>query len=160
MLHSVWSKGCIAFFATAFFVVIFLASDGRTNSGQYVGSEACAECHDKEFDNFKKFSKKAHSGDSVKIMAGDLTKPELEECYQCHVTGFGKPGGFVSFKETPELADCGCETCHGPGFDHVEEGGDTDLIKGDLEISDCETCHNPERVEAFDFKPLMYGGAH
>ncbi len=137
-----------------------MASVGRSNSGQYVGSEACAECHDQEYENYKKFSKKAHSGNSVKLMSADLAKEELEECYACHVTGFGKPGGFVSFEATPAMADAGCETCHGPGFDHVEAGGDTDLIKGKLEVSDCETCHNPERVAAFDFKPLLFGGAH
>jgi len=160
MLKSIWSKAGLALVLAAFLIGVVTASSGRTNSGQYVGSEACAECHDKEYGNYKKYSKKAHSGDSVKIMSGDLTKEELEECYHCHMTGFGKPGGFVSFDETPAMADAGCETCHGPGFDHVESGGDTDLIKGKLELSDCETCHNPERVAAFDFKPLMFGGAH
>ena len=160
MFDSVWSKGCLVFFGAAFFVAVALASVGRTNSGQYVGSEACSECHDQEYENYKKFSKKAHSGESVKLMSGDLTKEELEECFTCHMTGFGKPGGFVSFDETPGMADAGCETCHGPGFDHVEAGGDPDLIKGDLDISDCEGCHNPERVDAFDFKPLIFGGAH
>ena len=160
MFDSAWSKGCLILFGAAFFVAVGMASLGRTNSGQYVGSEACAECHDQEYENYKKFSKKAHSGHSVKLMSGDLTKEELEECYKCHMTGFGKPGGFVSFEETPGMADAGCETCHGPGFDHIEEGGDPDLIKGDLDISDCEGCHNPERVSAFDFKPLIFGGAH
>ncbi|WP_419788338.1 cytochrome c family protein [Pseudodesulfovibrio sp.] len=133
---------------------------GKTSSGQYVGSEACAECHPNEYSNYKKYSKKAHSGNAVKLMSGDLTKEELEECYHCHMTGFGKPGGFVSFEETPAMADAGCETCHGPGADHVESGGDTDLIKAKLQLSDCEGCHNPDRVAAFDFKPLMFGGAH
>lgn len=160
MFHSVWTKGCLVFFAAAFFVAVGMASKGIATSGQYVGSEACAECHELEFDNFKKYSKKAHSGRSVKIMSGDLTRQELEECFECHVTGFGKPGGFVSFEETPQLAEAGCETCHGPGYDHVESGGDTDLIKGKLAVGDCEGCHNPERVEAFDFKPLLFGGAH
>ena len=160
MLKSFRAGASLAVFLAAFFVVAVMASSGRTNSGQYVGSEACAECHDKEYENYKKFSKKAHSGESVKIMAADLTKQELEECYHCHMTGFGKPGGFVSFDETPAMADAGCETCHGPGFDHVEAGGDPDLIKGKLELSDCEVCHNPERVAAFDFKPLLFGGAH
>jgi len=160
LFKTVWSKGCLVFFAAAFFVAVGMASTGRTNSGQFVGTEACAECHDVEYENFKKFSKKAHSGDSVKVMAGDLSTEELEECYTCHMTGFGSPGGFVNFDETPDMADAGCEVCHGAGYDHVESGGDSDLIKGDLEISDCETCHNPERVAAFDFKPLMYGGAH
>lgn len=155
-----WSKGCLMFFAAAFFVAVAMAGTGQTNSGQFVGSAACEECHDEEYGNFKKFSKKAHAGDSVKIMAGDLTKAELEECYICHMTGFGQPGGFVSFEETPHMADAGCEVCHGPGYDHVESGGDPELIKGSLTLDDCVTCHNPERVAAFDFKPLMYGGAH
>lgn len=160
MLGSFWLKGCLALSLATVLVGVAMTGVGKTNSGQYVGSEACAECHDKEYGNYKKFSKKAHSGESVKLMSGDLTKQELEECYHCHMTGFGKPGGFVSFEETPAMADAGCETCHGPGFDHVEAGGDPELIKGKLQLSDCEVCHNPERVAAFDFKPLLFGGAH
>ncbi|CCH48904.1 conserved protein of unknown function [Pseudodesulfovibrio piezophilus C1TLV30] len=147
-------------FMVAFFVAVGMTSQGRTNSGQYVGSEACAECHEKEYNNYKKYSKKAHSGESVKMMAGDLTRQELEECFECHMTGFGKPGGFVGFTETPQMAEAGCETCHGPGYDHIEAGGDPELIKAKLELADCERCHNPERVAAFDFKPLLFGGAH
>lgn len=157
---SVLAKGCLVAFVAAYVLFHALSSSGVAQSGRFVGSEACAECHELEYDNYKQFSKKAHAGDSVKIMAGDLTRQELEECFECHMTGFGKPGGFVSFEETPHMADAGCETCHGPGYDHIESGGDIDLIKGDLEISDCEGCHNPERVEAFDFKPLLFGGAH
>ncbi len=157
---NVWSKGCLVFFAAAFFVAIGMAGTGQTNSGQYVGSASCEECHDEEYGNFVKFAKKAHSGESVKLMSGDLTEEEFKECLTCHVTGYGQPGGFVSFEETPGLADCGCEVCHGPGYDHVESGGDSDLIKGSLSLEDCQTCHNPERVDSFDFKPLLYGGAH
>lgn len=158
--HSGWFKGGVIFFIAALFVAVGMTNVGRTNSGQYIGSEACADCHELEYNNYKKFSKKAHSGDSVKLMSGDLTREELEECFTCHMTGFGKPGGFVGFAETPEMADAGCETCHGPGYDHVENDGDPDLIKGKLAIEDCEFCHNPERVAAFDFKPLLFGGAH
>lgn len=160
MVHSVWRRGCLIFFTAAFFVALGLATNGVAQTEEYVGSETCADCHDLEYENYKKYSKKAHSGESVKIMAGDLTKQELEECFECHVTGFGKTGGFVSFEETPNMAEAGCETCHGPGYDHVESGGDPDFIKGQLDIKDCEGCHNPERVEAFDFKPLIFGGAH
>ena len=147
--HSGLSKGCFALFAAAFFLALGMTSTGGAVTEQYV-----------EYENFMKFSKKAHAGASVQIMAKDLTRQELEECYQCHVTGFGKPGGFVSFEETPHMADAGCETCHGPGYDHIESGGEIDLIKGDLELADCEGCHNPDRVDAFDFKPLLFGGAH
>ena len=158
--RSVWYKGSVALLAAAFVVAVALTGTGRTNSGQYVGSEACADCHEEEFSHFKKFAKKAHSGESVKIMMNDLTREEQEECFGCHMTGFGKPGGFVSFEETPNQAEAGCEVCHGPGYEHVDSGGDPDLIKGKLSLDDCQACHNPERVEAFDFKPLLYGGAH
>lgn len=157
--RSIWIKGCLLLLA-AFVVSAVMTGTGRTNSGQYVGSDACQDCHELEYGNYKKFAKKAHSGESVKIMMGDLTKEELVECYGCHMTGYGKPGGFVSFEKTPNMAEAGCEVCHGPGYDHVESGGDPELIKRNLKLEDCQTCHNPERVEAFDFKPLLFGGAH
>lgn len=158
--RALWIKGCCALSLAALAVFLFLADTGRANSGRYVGAEACGECHEQEYGNYKKFAKKAHSGESVKIMMGDLTKEELAECYGCHMTGYGRPGGFVSFEQTPNMALAGCEVCHGPGYDHVESGGDPELIKRDLTLDDCHACHNPERVEAFDFKPLLYGGAH
>ena len=126
----------------------------------YVGTAACKDCHEEQYENFTKFAKKAHSQKSVQIMASDLTEAELAECYGCHTTGYGKPGGFVSYEKTPHLADAGCEVCHGPGSDHVESGGDAELIKGTLSMEDCESCHNQSRIKAFNFKPLLYGGAH
>jgi len=126
----------------------------------YVGTEACKECHENEYSTFTKFAKKAHSDQSVQIMASDLSQEELAECYGCHTTGYGKPGGFISHEKTPQMADAGCEVCHGPGHDHVDSGGDPELIKGKLTLKDCEGCHNEERVKSFNFKPLLYGGAH
>ncbi|NDV26646.1 cytochrome c family protein [Desulfovibrio sp. JC010] len=136
-----------------------LAGYGITDSAVYVGSEACEECHEVEYRNYKKFSKKAHSAKSVKIMASDLDADELKECFVCHATGYGKPGGFTSFEETPHLADAGCEVCHGPGSLHVEDG-DPELIKLKMTIEECEVCHNAERVNNFNYKPLIFGGAH
>lgn len=136
-----------------------LAEYGISNSATYVGSEACKDCHEEEYDNFSRYSKKAHSSDSVKIMASDLDPDELNECFACHATGYGKPGGFTSFTETPHLANAGCEVCHGPGSLHVEDG-DPELIKRKMTVEECETCHNADRVENFNFKPLIFGGAH
>lgn len=126
----------------------------------YVGTAACKDCHEEQYDNFTKYAKKAHSDRSVKLMASDLTEAELAGCYGCHTTGYGQPGGFVSYEKTPHLADAGCEVCHGPGYEHVESGGDSDLIKGKLSMDDCVGCHDESRVKAFNFKPLLFGGAH
>lgn len=128
--------------------------------GAYVGATACKECHQKQYDTFSAYSKKAHSSQSIKIMASDLNEDELRGCFSCHTTGYGKPGGFVSFEKTPELANAGCEVCHGPGAAHVDSGGDPSTIKGKLTMKDCEFCHNPQRVQAFNFKPMLFAGAH
>jgi hypothetical protein len=126
----------------------------------YVGSAVCGECHQEQYENFTKYAKKSHSDHSIKIMASDLTPQEVRECYGCHTTGYGQPGGFVSFEQTPDLGHAGCEVCHGPGSEHADQGGDPELIKRKLTMNDCTTCHNEERVGAFNFKPLLYGGAH
>ena len=126
---------------------------------RYVGSQACKECHEEQYASYKKYAKKAHSWKSVAVMAPKLKPEELKTCYRCHTTGYGKPGGFVSLKETPHQKNLGCEACHGPGSKHVESQ-DPEDIKATLEIADCMGCHNKERVGAFRFRPLIYGGGH
>jgi len=125
----------------------------------YVGSKACQDCHEVEYSNFAKYAKKAHSYDSILAMRQDLTVAEFRNCFECHTTGFGQTTGFRSQEETPHLRNAGCEVCHGPGSLHVESE-DPEDIKGSLTAKDCERCHNSERVAAFDYKPLIYGGAH
>ena len=126
----------------------------------YVGSKVCRDCHPKEYESYSKYSKKAHSSQSVKIMASKLTAEELSGCFACHTTGYGQPGGFVSFEKTPELADAGCEVCHGPGSDHADAGGDPRLIRSKLSMAMCEGCHSADRVRTFNFKPMLFAGAH
>ena len=125
----------------------------------YVGSEACRKCHDAEYDRFKAYAKKADSYKHIMALRKGLTEAEFRQCLECHTTGYGKPGGFRSELETPGLKDAGCEVCHGPGSTHVESQDPKD-VKGKLVPRDCETCHNADRVAAFRFKPLVFGGAH
>lgn len=151
---------CLSLAGVALILVLVLALRAEAGSGEYVGAATCGGCHDKEYSNYTKYSKKAHSGNSVKMMARKLTAEELKECFHCHVTGYGSPGGFVSFEKTPDMANAGCEVCHGPGSAHVESGGNKGLIKRKLSVQDCEVCHNAERVANFNFKPMIFGGAH
>lgn len=125
----------------------------------YVGSQACTECHEDQSKSFKAYAKKAKSFESVKKMLHAVTGDELKKCYECHTTGYGRPGGFVSESKTPHLAEVGCESCHGPGSVHVQSQ-ERKNIKTKLSAKDCESCHSAERVAAFNFKPLIYGGAH
>ena len=125
----------------------------------FVGAETCGECHPDQYDTYKAHAKKAKSYSSIQRMADKLTTAELEACYACHTTGYSKPGGFQSAHETPHLKDAGCEVCHGPGSLHIESEDPSDL-KEEISIEDCMECHNTERIAAFGFKPLIFGGAH
>lgn len=132
---------------------------GRCEEAHYVGSKICAGCHEQQYAAFQKHSKKAQSSKNIRLMAKGLTPEELTGCFACHTTGYGRPGGFTSFTATPELADAGCEVCHGPGSAHAETG-DPAAIKGTLTLADCQSCHNGARVKAFGYKPLLRAGAH
>ncbi|MDY6949893.1 MAG: cytochrome c family protein [Thermodesulfobacteriota bacterium] len=158
--HTIYSLcfGVLALFAVTWCVVKPLSVQADSGAA-YVGSKACEDCHEVEYGNFVKYAKKAHSYESILTMKKGLTEDEFRKCFECHTTGFGKPAGFRSQQETPHLKDAGCEVCHGPGDVHVESG-DPEDIKGSLTAKDCESCHNAERVAAFDYKPLVYGGAH
>lgn len=130
-----------------------------TDENLYVGSMACRECHPEEYNNFVTYSKKSASFESIKKQMKHLTPQEIEKCYPCHTTGYGKPGGFISQEETPHLKNAGCEVCHGPGALHVKTEAPEAII-GHLSKKDCEICHISERVKVFKYKPLIHGGAH
>ena len=137
----------------------FSQTNAPDNSKTYVGSLACQKCHPDEYANFMQYAKKSTSFKSIEKQMRHLTPEEIKNCYPCHTTGYGKPGGFVSPEKTPNLKNAGCEVCHGPGSKHVKTMSPEDII-GKLTKKDCERCHISERVKAFKYKPLIHGGAH
>jgi len=137
------------------------ASEAATESN-YVGSMACHECHAEIYDTFMASARKAHSYSSIERMTVQLTDEDVRACYACHTTGYGK-GGFENVEKTPELRNTGCEVCHGPGREHIESGGDPQVIqgKGDLNVEKtCLPCHDEKRVQTFGYKPVLHAGAH
>jgi hypothetical protein len=125
----------------------------------FVGSVACEPCHPGEYNRFNLHARKSHSFRSIERMQKGLSGDEMKECYACHTTGYGKPGGFVSLEQTPELKDAGCEVCHGPGKNHVETQ-DPGRINRNVTVETCQRCHTQERLRAFRYRPLLHGGAH
>lgn len=149
---------CItAFIAlTVFFLTSTTSFSASTQL--FIGSAKCAECHEKEYNTFQQHSKKSQSWKNVSVMAAKLTPEELQNCYTCHTTGYGR-GGFVDYATSPHLADVGCETCHGAGAAHAENG-DPSLITRKPDAKTCQTCHDATRIRSFKRAPLMYSGAH
>jgi hypothetical protein len=151
-----WMKICAG---AGLFLSLVWTGPVLAEEEEFVGSPTCSECHQEQYETFAKYSKKAHTRKGVEKMFSDLNEAEKKECYVCHTTGYGR-GGFVSYEKTPEFADVGCETCHGAGGEHVAYGGDPELITRRPSVESCEKCHNAERVKDFNYKPLLFSGAH
>lgn len=145
-------------FALAFLLPLMIGAQGPTGAS-FVGSKECSYCHPDEYERFTEHANKAKSDHSVRLMAPKLTSEELRECFGCHTTGYGQPGGFRSFEETPEMAHVGCESCHGPGSVHARTGHRDDII-GKMSLDVCRPCHEDDRVRVINYKPLLYSGAH
>lgn len=126
---------------------------------RYVGTSACRPCHEREYKAFTTFAKKSSSFQNINKLKKELAEEEMQGCYSCHTTGYGKPGGFVSEEATPHLKNAGCEVCHGPGEYHVRTRDPKD-IHGRPTERDCKVCHTSETIKAFRYKPLIHGGAH
>jgi hypothetical protein len=83
---------------------------------QIAGSDRCRACHDEDC-RLWDTSRHAHAWDSLR-KNGTYVDPA---CQRCHTTGYGLPGGFESVAESPKRVHVGCESCHGPSREHVDD---------------------------------------
>jgi hypothetical protein len=110
-----------------------------TSDATYVPGRKCKTCHPKPF---KAQAKTPHAKSLENLTdAGEETNPE---CLPCHVTGYGKPGGFVDAESTPALAGTTCQGCHGPGSAHIAKGLKKEQRRQTIERTPkdaCTKCH-------------------
>ena len=105
----------------SFILLFFFALAGAyaEKKPKFVGSETCKECHRKTTRSWGK-TKMAQSFEILKPGVRSEAKQKFnldpkkdytqeKKCLPCHTTGYGKPGGFVSAKETPLHLGVGCE---------------------------------------------------
>jgi peroxiredoxin len=122
----------------------------------YVGSEVCQSCH---ADEHASWAQQPHASALASLegrgAAGDA------ECLRCHTTGLGRPGGFQpNGGAQPALAGVGCESCHGPGGDHVAEGAPrrgtivklSDKCGSCVILQICGSCHDDANDPGFEFE--------
>ena len=130
----------------------------------YVGSQACASCHADLFEAWEA-SRHGKALETIRT-AGRMSD---DACLSCHVTGLGSTTGYRG-GGTPELAGVGCESCHGPGADHViaPAGMESLTIYGlQKDCPSCRTeetcrvCHDaandPDFQMPADLAPLVHG---
>jgi hypothetical protein len=125
---------------------------------EFVGSAVCATCHTAEHATW---AASPHARALATLEAKG--KGQDGDCLRCHTTGWDKPGGFpVGGKASthPATASVGCESCHGPGGDHVKEGArraGTIVSLGDkcdscVILQICGACHDDANDPGFEYE--------
>ena len=107
------------------------------------GTVACRECHQQTSEHWTTTGH-AHAWDRLLAEGAQVDS----YCQQCHTTGFGLAGGFVSANRSGERIDVGCESCHGPSQAHVTDNAVHTPFDA---IGRCIKCHDPENSPAFEF---------
>jgi hypothetical protein len=150
------------------------------SGAEFVGTQACAECHTRAYAIWKK-TKHARAFEHLKrARKGDpeygITRIYDAECLACHVTGWNPQEvlryetGFVNAEFATNDADKlrskllqgqQCESCHGPGSRHIEliEDGDIEaaakMVRVTLKQAEektCVKCHDLDNSPNYDFK--------
>jgi nitrate/TMAO reductase-like tetraheme cytochrome c subunit len=144
---------------------LFVAAPAFGQAKPYAGTASCKMCHNKpaEGAQFTQWSKTGHAKalDTLKSPEAKAVSDKLgltvapaenPDCLRCHVTGYDKEA-----KKAPEKVKLeegvGCESCHGPGGEHVALAkkalSDKSIdpkpaIVTAPDENNCTQCHNPE----------------
>lgn len=115
----------------------------------FVGTEACADCHDDAV-LFWKNTRHARAWETLE----KVDKQFDYDCIGCHVTGWGQPDVLgATMARNESLRDVQCETCHGPGSFHLEaeeEKLKSTIVRVPADDLCGTTCHTPEHSDTFD----------
>ena len=109
----------------------------------YASAPACQRCHEQAY---LQWSATRHA-----FAYQTLLKKERyfdAGCVSCHTTGFGYPTGFQIGVQDSALKGVQCETCHGPGKQHVGNPKKSNIRSG-ADTSLCLECHDPKHSPGF-----------
>ena len=109
----------------------------------YTSAAACQRCHEQAY---LQWSATRHA-----FAYQTLLKKERyfdAGCVSCHTTGFGYPTGFQISAQDSALKGVQCETCHGPGKQHVGNPKKSNIRSG-ADTSLCLECHDPKHSPGF-----------
>ncbi|MDF1812098.1 MAG: multiheme c-type cytochrome [Verrucomicrobiales bacterium] len=128
---------------------------------EYTGSQSCAACHPTAYAAWQK-SRHAHAFTTLVKGRTDADP----NCIGCHSVGFGETSGYRREYGETRLTNVGCESCHGPGSEHIKQRALGDPSKVTFQFrplgaSDCTKCHHGEFSRPFkweEFWPLIRHG--
>lgn len=110
-------------------------------SGQWIGSSACARCHQAQFRQWK-----ATSHSTAFATLRRVHRNHVPACIGCHVVGFGQDGGYSMISPRDQLLDVGCEDCHGGGAEHSANPNAHPMNRA-VTPSVCVRCHTADHSD-------------
>lgn len=131
-----------------------LAAPGQQS---FSGSQSCASCHEPEH---RQWSGTPHARALQHLV--ERGKQFDDQCVSCHVTGYRQPGGAWP-GHIGELADVGCESCHGPASLHASAPDEAEMPPAAVPAARCLTCHNERHSPRFTYEaylPAVLGPGH
>lgn len=113
----------------------------RFATDKFAGSEGCRSCHQDAHDIWQT---SAHS--KALATLEKLGQDRDPDCTGCHVVGLTSDSGFRSRSESPQLANVGCESCHGPSAKHVADPAQKTPSNASAA---CQSCHTLDHSPGF-----------
>jgi hypothetical protein len=130
-----------------------VALAGKPLNTPFTLSESCAQCHKEEYEVWKK-SRHSHAFAALE----EKQRMFDSNCVGCHSLGF-RDQGFISVKATPQFANVHCESCHGPGAEHIK-APTAGNYKTPPKNQSCLVCHDRDNSPDFDFEKYWPVIAH
>ena len=115
----------------------------RDKQNGYASATACQKCHEQEY---LQWSATRHA-----FAFETLLKKERyfdAGCVSCHTTGLSYSTGFQIGDQDSTLKGVQCETCHGPGKQHVGNPKKTNIRRG-ADTGLCLECHDTKHSPGF-----------
>ena len=107
-------------------------------------AEQCQKCHQKQY---KHWLNGPHAGAYQSVQREKKTK--LLKCLSCHITGFGRPDGFININLTKNMAGVHCSECHLTIHRHLTNNNKSGIAA--VQEKTCTRCHDAENDPDFDF---------
>lgn len=126
---------------------------GKPLDTPFTLSESCAQCHKDEYETWKN-SRHSHAFAALE----EKQRMFDSNCVGCHSLGF-RDRGFISVKATPQFANVHCESCHGPGAEHIK-APTAGNYKTPPKNQSCLVCHDRDNSPDFNFEKYWPVIAH
>jgi hypothetical protein len=117
----------------------------KSSAEAYAGSKACRSCHEPIYQIWSK-TRHAKAWATLEFDGHDADP----DCAGCHSVGIESTGGFLIKERTPHLTNVGCESCHGPGTNHVARPREVPMPS--IGEASCQPCHKLNHSPNFKFE--------